>query len=54
MTGESRVTIHKGAAAVVGLALVLMGAGASYLFMRSSADMPDRTDAPAVATAARR
>jgi RND family efflux transporter MFP subunit len=52
MTSDSRVTVHKGAAAVVGLALVLTGAGASYLFMRSSADMPERTDAPAVATAA--
>lgn len=52
MTGESRVTIHKGAAAVVGLALVLAGAGASYLFIRSSAGMPERMDAPAVGTAA--
>ena len=52
MTGESRVTIHKGAAAIAGLALVVLGAGASYLFMRSSAEMPARTDAPAVATAA--
>ena len=54
MTGESHVTIHKGAAAVVGLALVLLGGGASYLFMRSSAEMPAQTDAPAVATAAPR
>ncbi len=52
MTGDSRVTMHKGAAALVGLALVLMGAGASYLFMRSSAERPERMDAPAVATAA--
>jgi cobalt-zinc-cadmium efflux system membrane fusion protein len=52
MTGESRVTIHRGAAAVVGLALVLSGAGASYLFMRSSAEVPERMDAPAVATPA--
>lgn len=52
MTGESHVTLHKGAAALVGVALVLCGAGASYLFIRSSADMPERMDAPAVATAA--
>jgi RND family efflux transporter MFP subunit len=38
MTGESRVTMHKGAAALMGLALLLTGAGASYLLMRSSAD----------------
>ena len=52
MNGESRVTIHKGAAAIVGLALVLVGAGASYLFMRSSAEMPERMDASAVSTSA--
>jgi RND family efflux transporter MFP subunit len=52
MTGDSGVTFHKGAAAVVALALVLMGAGASYLLMRSSAEMPERMDAPAVATSA--
>lgn len=34
MTGESRVTIHKGAAAVVAVALLGAGAGASYLLMR--------------------
>ncbi|HXH24820.1 MAG TPA: efflux RND transporter periplasmic adaptor subunit [Vicinamibacterales bacterium] len=44
--------MHKGAAAVVGLALVLTGAGASYLFMRSSVELPERMDAPAVATPA--
>ena len=38
MTGESRVTMHKGAAALMGLALLLTGAGASYLLMRSSGD----------------
>jgi RND family efflux transporter MFP subunit len=38
MTGESRVTMHKGAAALIGLALLLTGAGASYLLMRKSAD----------------
>jgi membrane fusion protein, heavy metal efflux system len=52
MTGESRVTIHKGAAAVAGVALVLLGAGASYLFMRSSAERPARMDASAVSTSA--
>ena len=52
MTSESRVTIHKGAAAVVSLALVLLGAGASYLFMRSGAEMPERMDTSAVATSA--
>lgn len=52
MSGESRVTIHKAAAAIVGLALVLLGAGASYLFMRSSAEMPERMDASAVSTSA--
>jgi cobalt-zinc-cadmium efflux system membrane fusion protein len=46
------VTIHKGAAAVVSLALVLLGAGASYLFMRSGAEMPERMDTSAVATSA--
>lgn len=52
MTGESRVTMRKGAAALIGVVLLFTGAGASYLFMRSSADMPERMDAPAVATAA--
>jgi cobalt-zinc-cadmium efflux system membrane fusion protein len=52
MTGESRVTMQKGAAAIIGLALVLTGAGASYLFMRSSVEAPKRMDAPAGATAA--
>ena len=37
MTGESRLTMHKGAAALMGLALLLTGAGVSYLLMRSSA-----------------
>ena len=35
MTSESRVTVHKGAAALIAAALVLTGAGASYLAMRS-------------------
>ena len=38
MTGQSRVTMHKGAAALIGVALVLTGAGGSYLFMHRSAD----------------
>ena len=52
MTGESRVTIHKGTAAVVGLALVLTGAGAAYVFMRGTAEMPERMDTSAAATSA--
>jgi RND family efflux transporter MFP subunit len=51
MTGQSRVTMGKGAAALIGFALVLAGAGASYLFMRSSAEMADQTGAPTGATA---
>lgn len=35
MSGESRVTIHKSAAALIGLALLMAGAGASYLLMRT-------------------
>jgi RND family efflux transporter MFP subunit len=38
MTGESRVTMHKGAAALMAVALVLTGAGASYLATRNRAD----------------
>ena len=49
MTGDSRVTLHKGAAALIGIALVLAGAGASYLFSRSSAGT---MDAEPAATAA--
>ncbi|HUE85165.1 MAG TPA: efflux RND transporter periplasmic adaptor subunit [Vicinamibacterales bacterium] len=37
MSGASQVTMHKGAAALIGSALVLVGAGAGYLLMRSSA-----------------
>lgn len=40
MTSESRVTIHKGAAALIAAALVLTGAGASYLAMRSRSVRP--------------
>ena len=52
MTGESRVTIHKGAAALAGVALVLAGAGASYMFIRSNDSMPAQMGAPVVGTAA--
>ena len=43
MTGESRVTMAKGAAALIGLALLLAGAGVSYLLMRSSAERREQT-----------
>ena len=42
MTGDSRFTMHKGAAALIGVALVVAGAGASYLFMHSSAERPEK------------
>jgi RND family efflux transporter MFP subunit len=51
MTGDSRVTMHKWAAALIGVALVLAGAGASYLFMHSSAERPASMDARVAATA---
>lgn len=51
MTGESRVTMHKGAAALIGLALVLAGAGGSYLFMRSNAGMTEQMAAAPAAGA---
>ena len=35
MTSDTRVTMHKGAAALVGIALLAVGAGATYLLMRS-------------------
>src|SRR5688572_11004078 len=38
MTGESRVTMHKGAAAFMAVALVLTGAGVSYLATRNRAE----------------
>ena len=37
MTTDTRVTIHKGAAALVAIALLGAGAGAAYLLMRSEA-----------------
>ena len=52
MTGESGVTLHKGAAALIGLALLLTGAAASYLLMRHSAGTADQMGpAPTAATA---
>lgn len=41
MTGESRVTMHRSAAALLAVALLLTGAGASYLLMRSRATAGD-------------
>jgi membrane fusion protein, heavy metal efflux system len=37
MTSDTRVTMHKGAAALVGIALLAVGSGAAYLVMRSDA-----------------
>ena len=37
MTSDTRVTMHKGAAALVAIALLAVGAGATYLLMRSDA-----------------
>ena len=37
MTSDTRVTMHKGAAALVAIALLAVGAGAAYLVMRSDA-----------------
>lgn len=36
MTDDSRMTIHKGAAALIGLALLIAGAGAAYVLMPGS------------------
>jgi membrane fusion protein, heavy metal efflux system len=41
MTGDTRVTIHKGAAALIAIALLVAGAGGTYLLMRRDAG-PDR------------
>ena len=51
MTSDTRVTMHKGAAALVGIGLLAAGAGATYLLMRNDA-APDRRVAPASAPAA--
>ena len=61
MTSDTRVTMHKGAAALVAIALLAAGAGATYLLMRSdagagghAADMPSPTGAqPPPAASAR-
>ena len=37
MTSDTRVTMHRGAAALVAIALLAAGAGATYLLMRSGA-----------------
>jgi cobalt-zinc-cadmium efflux system membrane fusion protein len=37
MTSDTRVTMHKGAAALLAIALLAVGAGAAYLMMRSNA-----------------
>jgi len=37
MTSDTRVTMHKGAAALVAIGLLSVGAGAAYLFMRNDA-----------------
>jgi membrane fusion protein, heavy metal efflux system len=37
MTSDTRVTMHKGAAALVAIALLAVGAGATYLLMRNDA-----------------
>lgn len=50
MTGQSRVTMHRGAAVLIGLVLVLMGAGASYLFMRGRVDTARETHLEASAS----
>jgi membrane fusion protein, heavy metal efflux system len=62
MTSDTRVTMHRGAAALVAIALLAAGAGATYLLMRSdagagghAADMPSPTSAhpsPAASTGA--
>ncbi len=52
MTSDTRVTMHRGAAALVAIALLAAGAGATYLLMRGdagagghAADMPSPTGA---------
>ena len=47
MTGEPRLTLHKGAAAFIAVALLVAGAGASYLVMRRGGeDHSDTAGAP--------
>jgi membrane fusion protein, heavy metal efflux system len=37
MTNDTRVTMHRGAAALIAIALLVVGAGSAYLLMRNSA-----------------
>ena len=60
MTSDTRVTMHKGAAALVAIALLAVGAGATYLLMRSDAgagghvaDMPSSHGRAAVSSCVR-
>ena len=51
MTGERRMMLHKGAAAFIAVALLVAGAGASYLVMRSGGeDRSNTAGAPTGAT----
>ena len=43
MTTDTRMTIHKGVAALLGIALLLAGAGATYLLMRDDAGSAGQT-----------
>ena len=52
MTSDTRVTMHKGAAALVGIALLAVGAGATYVLMRDDAGGAGRVaDMPSPARA---
>ena len=46
MTSDTRVTMHKGAAALVAIALLAVGAGAMYLSMRNDAGAGGQRRAP--------
>jgi cobalt-zinc-cadmium efflux system membrane fusion protein len=52
MTSDTRVTMHKGAAAVVAISLLAGGAGATYLLMRSGAGPAGHVPAVSPATTA--
>jgi len=43
MTTDTRVTLHKGVAALLGIALLVAGAGATYLLMRDNAASAGQT-----------
>jgi len=52
MTSDTRVTMHRGAAALLALALLAVGAGAMYVLMRSGAGTGERVvNMPSPATA---